>query len=337
MEVTHDISTIQLTSSEIGELWTNYIYDSMSKCISSYFLQNCKDADIHSLLEYDLSIIIKNLQTLETIFNSVHFPIPIGFTDEDVHLDAKQLYSDSFMLNYIKIKSKFEMTTYSVSRALSARLDVREYYNHCINSELEICNRADEILLSKGLFIRSPYIPIPEQVEFVKKQSFMSGFIGDKRPMHAREIGYTNLNIQTNSLGKSLLMGFSQVTKDKQVQEFINRGKEISDKHIKILSNLLKQEDLPAPMSWDAEVLNSTDPPFSDELMMFHTVALIGYGLGAYGLSLSATARRDISLTYTRLMAEIAQYLDDGGKILINNNWLEAPPQSVERKELQNV
>lgn len=336
MEVKHEIDSIRLTSGEIGELWTCYVYETMSRCVDTYFLQKCKDKDIKSLIEYDLNIITKNLQKIQVIFNSVNFPLPLGFTDEDVYPNAKQLYADILMLNYIKMKSKFELINYSSSRALSARSDVIQFYNDAISSELDICNRADDLLLSKGVFIRSPYIPIPEHIEFVKKQSFLSGFIGDKRPLHAREIGYIFLNIQTNALGKALLMGFSQVAKNKKVQEFMNRGKEIAKKHAEVFSGLLKQEDLPVPMTWDSEVLDSTDPPFSDELMMFHVAALTGYGMGAYGLSLSSSSRGDISLTYTRLMAEIAQYLDDGAKIMINNNWLEAPPQSPERKELLN-
>jgi hypothetical protein len=334
MKIDHNATNIRLTSGEIGELWTNYVYDSMSKCVISYFLKKCQDTDICSLIEYDLSGITTNLQRTKDILNSVNFPIPIGFTEEDVHLDAGKLYSDVFMLHYIKIKSKFELINYSASRSLCARADVIEHFNNCISSEMDICNKADDILLSKGLFIRSPYIPVPDQIEFVKKQSFMAGFIGDKRPLNARAIGYAFINSQTNALGKALLMGFAQVAKDKKVQTYMTRGKEMAEKHVEVFSNLLKQEDLPAPMMWDAEVFTSTESPFSDELMMFHTVALIGYGMGAYGLSLSTAFRRDVALTYTRLMGEVGQYLDDGTKIMIDNNWLEAPPQAPERGEL---
>jgi hypothetical protein len=337
MKIDHDAANIRLTSGEIGELWTNYVYDNMSQCVASYFLEKCQDTDIRSLIEYDLSNITRNLQRTKEIFNSVNFPIPIGFTEEDVHLNAGKLYSDVFMLHYTKIKSKFELINFSASRFLCARADVIEHFNACISSELDICNRADDILLSKGLFIRSPYIPVPEQVEFVKKQSFMAGFIGDKRPLQAREIGYAFINTQTNALGKALLLGFAQVVKDKKIQEFMSRGKEIAEKHFEVFSNLLKQEDIPAPMLWDSEVLNSTEAPFSDELMMFHTVALIGYGMGAYGLSLSTALRRDVSLTYTRLIAEVGQFLDDGAKIMIDNNWLEAPPQAPKRGELSKA
>jgi hypothetical protein len=180
-------------------------------------------------------------------------------------------------------------------------------------------------------------VPVPENIEFVKKQSFLSGFIGDKRPLNTREIGYLYLNIQTNLLGKALLLGFAQVAVDKKVQEFIVRGMKIAGKHAEIFCDFLKQEDLPAPMSWYSEITTSTEPPFSDQLMMFHVVSLISYGMGAYGLSLASAFRRDVGLSYTRLMAEIAQYLDDGAKIMINNNWLEKVPEAPDRKELLKV
>lgn len=196
MEIRHDIDNMRLTSSEIGELWTTYIYGSMSKCVLSYFLSKCNDNDIRLLIEGNLNLTVKNLEIITEIFNSVDFPIPIGFTDEDVNLNAKKLYSDTFMLHYMKHKTKFEMITHTSSLALSARSDVREFFNHCIKSKLEFCNMIDDTLLSKGLFIRSPYISTPEQVEFVKKQSFLSGFFGDKRPINTREIGYLYFNIR---------------------------------------------------------------------------------------------------------------------------------------------
>jgi hypothetical protein len=44
-----------------------------------------------------------------SIFKSVNFPIPKGFSEEDVNLDAKKLYSDVFILNYLKFNAKFSM------------------------------------------------------------------------------------------------------------------------------------------------------------------------------------------------------------------------------------
>jgi hypothetical protein len=106
---------------------------------------------------------------------------------------------------------------------------------------------------------------------------------------------------------------------------------------VEILSTLLKEEDLPAPMSWAHEVLDSTIPPFSDKLMLFHITTLIGYGMSSYGLAASNSMRADITSIYARFVAEVMQYSKDGMVMLINNGWLEKIPEAVNRSKITNV
>jgi hypothetical protein len=127
------------------------------------------------------------------------------------------------------------------------------------------------------------------------------------------------------------------VAQSQQVREYMVRGKDIASKHIEVFSSLLHEDDLPSPMSWDAEVMNSTVAPFSDKLMMFHIGVLVASGIGHYGAGLSTSSRRDLSAHYTRLSAEIAQYTEDGANIMIDNGWMEQPPQAEDRKELARV
>nr|WP_299833927.1 DUF3231 family protein [uncultured Metabacillus sp.] len=89
-------------------------------------------------------------------------------------------------------------------------------------------------------------------------------------------------NIQRNVLGIATLIGFSQVAKSKDVANFMVCGKEIVAKHVEIFSSILREDDLPVPMTWDSEVTTSTVAPFSDKLMMFQTTALISIGMGYY-------------------------------------------------------
>jgi len=57
-------------------------------------------------------------------------------------------------------------------------------------------------------------------------------------------------------------------------------------------------------------------------------------GIGYYGKSLATSPRRDLSANYVRLTAEIGHYADDGVDIMIQNGWLEQPPQAVDRDQL---
>jgi hypothetical protein len=72
----------------------------MSIQILSYFLQHCEDEDIKLLLENGLALSKDFTQRIEGFFKDGNFPIPIGFTKEDVNLSAPRLYKDEFYVHY---------------------------------------------------------------------------------------------------------------------------------------------------------------------------------------------------------------------------------------------
>jgi hypothetical protein len=49
----------------------------------------------------------------------------------------------------------------------------------------ELYEKSLQLLLSKGLFFRAAAIPTPEKVEFIEKQSYLAGWFGERRPLHA--------------------------------------------------------------------------------------------------------------------------------------------------------
>jgi hypothetical protein len=232
---------------------------------------------------------------------------------------------------------RFGLTSYAEARSSSTRSDVRNFINQSINSTLELFNKADDLLLSKGLFIKEPSIPIPDMVDFVEKQSFLNGFFGDKRPLNAAEISRLNLLYNRNSLGKALMTGLCQTTKNKEIKEYLIRGKNLSEKQMEIVASFLKNEDLPVPITLDSEVTKSTAPVFSDKLMLFHVVGLNALGLATTFKTITTNNLQDLSLALTRMMAEIGLYAEDGFNMMIDNKWFERMPEAADRKELIGV
>lgn len=49
--IQHNVDDISLTSSEIGQLWSTYMAQSMSKAMVSYFVVKCKNPDMRSVLQ----------------------------------------------------------------------------------------------------------------------------------------------------------------------------------------------------------------------------------------------------------------------------------------------
>jgi hypothetical protein len=165
-------------------------------------------------------------------------------------------------------------------------------------------------------------------VEFVHKKHFLAGWLGDQRPLTSIEIAFLFFNLQKNVLGTALLTGFCQVASEKHVSQYMDRGAAIARHHCQVFSEFLKLANLPIPMTWDSMVTKSTESPFSEKLMMFHTTALNSAGIGHYGASLGASPRRDLAAAYSRLIIEVGEFSADGAGIMIKNEWLEKPPSA---------
>jgi spore coat protein CotF len=331
MKTAHNI---RLTTAEMANLWTSYMSDSMAICVLKYFMEKVEDREIAPILTYSLELSQNHVQTIKEIFTHENFPIPQGFTNEDVNVTAPRLYSDPFYLIYLQNMSKIGLTAYSLAFPTMARSDVRDYYNECIASSVELNEKVTKVMLSKGIHTRPPYISTPDKVEYVHKQSFMTGWFGKRRTLEVMEITNIFNCLLNNIFGKVLLMGFGQVAASQAVRDYMFRGTNIASKHIEVLSSLLYESNLTIPPTRDSEVLNSTHSPFSDKLMMFHSRILGLTGMANYGTSIASSMRHDLSAQYARLSVEFGHYGDDGMNIMINEGWLEQSPVAGNPKEL---
>lgn len=325
---------IRLTAPEMSQLWAQYMNDSASICMLTYFLEKVEDTEIKPIITHALELSQAHIQKVSAILTEEQNIIPHGFRlNEDVDLTAPRLYPDSYVLNFIYQMAQIGLTTYSASVSQSSRSDITAYYNECLNETMELYEMSKELLLQKGLYQRPPYISNLEQVEYVKKQGFVWDILGEKRPLSAMEIANLEANIQRNSLGVATLIGFSQVAKSKNVTQFLIRGIEIAKKHIQSLGKKLEDNNLPVPMI-RADVTKSTAYTFSDKIMMFYTTALIGLSIGYYGTGIAQSPRMDLGAMYNKMSLQIQKYSEDGANIMIKNKWLEQPPLASNRKDL---
>lgn len=324
---------IKLTSAEISSLWSAFLGDSMTVCVLKYFLQHIEDLEIKSLLNFALERSQEHIEIIEDIFITEGIPVPQGFTESDMNLRAKRLFSDKFYLYYLKQMAKGGLVSNGRIVSNIYRSDILSYFSKCLTTSLELNNKVTEVLLEKGLAIRPPYIQYHKEVEFAQKQSFIWEGLG-KRPITGLEATTLYANIQTNQLGSSLAVGFSQVAQSKKVKDFFIRGREISLKHIRVFSDYLTQNYLPIPMAFDQEVTDSKEAPFSDKLMTYHFNMMIVAGIANYGAAISESQRSDFAVDYSRLIGEVLKYEEDGVNIMIANQWLEQPPLALNRKDL---
>ncbi|WP_134687056.1 DUF3231 family protein [Brevibacillus migulae] len=324
----------KLTSAEQGKLWATYVGNTMSDCVLSYMLNHVEDQEIKMVLEKALGLSRQFIQAIKGIYVKENYPIPTGFTKEDVDITAPRLFEDEFYLHYLKYVSKAGISLYGIAVPLVTRSDIRAFFTQCIDQTVKLINLVNIVLLKKGFMDKAPYIPYPENVDFIEQHSYLNGFLGRVRPLQALEITHLYDNVENNATSKAVLIGFSQVARSNQAKAYFRRGIEIATQHYDTFSNILQKEGLTSHSLLDRLVTTSTTAPFSDRLMLFHKLDMYAVRIRAYGNAVSMCARHDVATKYVRFLAEVANYVEDGANILIEHGWLEQPPQAVDRSAL---
>ena len=198
-----DKTNIQLTAPEMAALWTQYINDTQAVCTISYFLETVEDEEVRPIIEWTLDTAKENVSIMKELFQKTDFPIPIGFTEQDVNLKAPKLFTDTFYLAYLKQMSMFAMTASSSALGLVTRPDTVAFHKRVYQKGVELQDKVRDLMLKQGTYVKPPYISTPERVDFVNKQHFLAGFFGKKRSITAVEISHLFLNTVNKCYWKS--------------------------------------------------------------------------------------------------------------------------------------
>ncbi|MDQ0257235.1 hypothetical protein J2S74_004693 [Evansella vedderi] len=318
-----------LTSAELSQLWQTYMGDTSQICVLSYFANTVENSDIKSNIEFALDRASGHVDFIANMFKADGHEVPKGFSvTEDVDVNAPRIFSDDFMLEFLHQFARIGLRVHALNLSLAVRKDCTSLFKQCVEDSVKLYEATRDLLLEKGLFIRSPYLQSAHKVDFIQHQNFLTGFFGDKRPLLAPEVTNLYANFQRNALGTATMLGFMQTAESEDVIKYITRGKEIAEKHCEVFNSFLGENDLPASLYWDSQVTENTHRVFSDKLMMFMTASLTNNGIAFYGLGVGSSLRKDLGVMYNRLIAEIQMYGEDGANIMIDHGWLESPPKA---------
>ncbi|WP_217587824.1 DUF3231 family protein [Lentibacillus saliphilus] len=330
-------TNLELNAAEWSQLWAAYMNASIGSNVLKTFLQHIEDDAIKHVIVETRAFLQGNLKRLEGFFKQADHPLPLAFTEEDINVEAPRLYTDDYYLLYMTQIGAFGMMAHTHATIMSMREDVREFFSDRAHIFDQLNDQAVTLALQKGIYPKPPTIPVTKDVDFVEKQSFMTGWFGDKRPLTALEIAYLNDNLQRNQFGIATLMGFSQVAQSDDVRDYIVRGLDIAKKHVNVFQSVLEEENIPVAMGADAMVTDEHKAsPYSDKLMMNIVTELIVISVTFYGMALTTYTRKDLAAHYMRLVGEILKYAEDGATLLIQKGWMEEPPKMVDRDQLIN-
>jgi hypothetical protein len=169
-----DKTKIDLISSEIAGLWNVYMNDTMVICMLKYFLNNLEDEEIRPILQHALDISNSHIQIVVDQFNKEGLPIPQGFKDTDVDINAPRLFTDPFYLFYIMNMAQYGMNFYTLILNHMARSDMRDFFSKCIIESIELINKIADTLQQQGLYIRAPRVEFSKEIDFIVKQNYYS-------------------------------------------------------------------------------------------------------------------------------------------------------------------
>ncbi|MCP1447918.1 MULTISPECIES: DUF3231 family protein [Priestia] len=170
----------------------------------------------------------------------------------------------------------------------------------------------------------------------IEHYHYVTDVFGKQRPINIIESGHAYFNLNKTFIAKAMILGFSQVSKNQNVRALLEKSLQVKNKHIDVFSSLLTKDNLHLPKSCETEVTNSNIAPFSDRLMLLQTGFFFGVAVTYYNATLIASMRADISAHCEKAALDSLWIYSRIGKDMIDNQWMEKPPQADDRKRLDD-
>ncbi|GAM15532.1 hypothetical protein SAMD00020551_3689 [Mesobacillus selenatarsenatis SF-1] len=262
-------TNVELTSTEISNLWSSYLKSSMELRFFQYFNATTEDSEIKNIVGKMVEYSQKSLDDLEEIFTKENLTIPLGFTEKDVRLDADKVFSDTFILYICHDITMLSLSTYPAAFPDCTRKDVRNHFQNAIEFTIQIQNEITDLMLSQGVFLKSPQIAMDHTIDLVDNMKYINGLFGGSRPVNAAEIANLSRIIHRASFSKMILVTFSKLASDKEVKQHFSKGTVSLEKVLHSLQEVFEKENIPISASGDYNILNTKGSPFSDKLMLF--------------------------------------------------------------------
>ncbi|WML48381.1 DUF3231 family protein [Neobacillus sp. PS3-34] len=325
-----------LSSAEIGTLWLTYQEKTMILRVLEYFIEKSDDQQAKNIMGGLWQNLHYYIKKIESIFESEGAAVPVGFTNDDVNLEAPKLYDHGFDIMFVRILKEVSMGMYTINMNMAYRDDLMELYEGLTRISQKVYKLSTLYLLERGILTLPPTVSLPKTNEFIETKSYLKGLMPfrNKRPLNDIEIGILHHGIETNNIGIQLITGFAQCAEDKEIKDYFIQGRELAKKHLKTYQDILAHSEVQFHSGAGSTVTTSKIAPFSQKLMMFCIYLLNGYGIVGNSFGTMFSFRNDLSLKTTLLAKDTYFFAHEGVKLMIKNRWMEEPPQMEDRSDL---
>lgn len=324
---------VGLTATEISNLWSSYMMNSMEQRLNEYFFASSENNDIKQVAEKMLNQAKKNINELKEIFNKENLKIPLGFTNEDVRVDAPKIFSDTFILQICFDLTHLMMSTYPIAFADCTRKDVRAHFQKNIEFTLSLQNEIVELMLAQGVYLRPPQVAIENELEITDSLFYLNGFFGGSRALNAPEIANVSRIIHRAQFSKMVFVTFHELAQAKELKQHFSKGRDGIDKVLQTLQEIFEKENIPMSASGDYYFSDSEVSPFSDKLMLFFVNTCLGiFCFTMISQAKTSSLRTDLVQKLGKISDDMQKFYGLGLLLAIKENWFEQPPQAIDRK-----
>ncbi|WML53212.1 DUF3231 family protein [Neobacillus sp. PS3-12] len=329
----NNMSFVELAASEVSNLWSSYLKSSMDLRLLEYFYASTENNEIKQVIEKMLNQSQDNLNELKEILIKENLTLPLGFTNEDVRVDALKVFSDTFILYFCFDLTHLSMSTYPTALSDCARNDVRDHFQKNIAFSVKIQNEIVDLMLSQGVYLKPPHVAIDSEVEFADSMTYLSGFFGGSRPLNTAEIANLTRIVHRAQFSKMVFVTFSKLAKTKELKQHFSKGRDGIEKVLDSLQGVLDKENIPISASGDYKISDVEMSPFSDKLMLFFVNTCLGiFCFAMISQAMTSSLRTDIVSKLDQIADDMKKYYGQGLLLAIKENWFEQPPQAVNRK-----
>ena len=317
----------ELTSGEYGIVWQAYMDKVLFQQLFTCFAHSTIEPQAKRILEEYTSQNTRLVDALKLILQKEQMSVPLAFTSEDIDLNAPKLFDDLFHIAFLRLMAKTTLGSNAFNLSMSYREDVRGYFSNALKFSDAIYNTCTKYIKALGILPHPPYMAAPKGTQFVQESKFLKGVLtGNKRPLSAMEVSFLFSVIKANNVGVTMMKGFAQVAKDKQVAEYFTRGEQLAQSIADDITEVMMQNNVYPRLPWSFTLSDSKTAQFSDKFMMGVSEVLTGLGIAGKAANASTGMRSDLVLKMGMSTVKVLNFGSDGLKLMIDRGWLEEPP-----------
>lgn len=329
----NNMPIVELTVNEVSNIWSSYIKSSMELRLFEYFYASTENIEIKQAVEKMLNQSQENLSELKEILIKENLSIPLGFTNEDVRIDALKVFSDTFILYFCFDLTHLSMSTYPSAISDCTRSDMRNHFQKNIAFSVSIQNELVDLMLSQGVYLKPPQVAIDSEVELADSMTYLNGFFGGSRPLNTAEVSNLSRIVHRAQFSKMVFVTFSKLAKEKELKQHFSKGRDGLEKVLQLLQEVLDKENIPISASGDYKIFDVEMSPFSDKIMLFFANTCLGmFCFTMINQAMTSSLRTDIISKLSKISDDMKKFYGLGLILAIKEKWFEQPPQIVNRK-----